>query len=124
MTSTDPVPDPVASTSRRPPSRTPWFFVLTLYFAEGVPYVLVNTVSVILYKRLGVTNATITFWTSLLYLPWVIKMLWGPVVDTKGTKRSWILITQLLMTVALAGLAVSLGLPGYFAISLAVFTLA
>jgi len=125
MTSTDPVPASVKdAAARRPASRSPWLFVPTLYFAEGVPYVLVNTVSVILYKRLGVANHTITFWTSLLYLPWVVKMLWGPIVDTRGTKRTWILITQLLMTVALAGLAVTLGLPGYFAITLGVFTLA
>jgi len=124
MTSTHPAPTPAPSTKARAASRSPWLFVPTLYFAEGVPYILVNTVSVILYKRLGVTNATITFWTSLLYLPWVAKMLWGPIVDTKGTKRTWILVTQLLMTVSLAALAGALGLPGYFAVTLAVFTLA
>jgi MFS transporter, PAT family, beta-lactamase induction signal transducer AmpG len=122
MTSTHPVPPPAPSEKTR--SRSPWLFVPTLYFAEGVPYVLVNTVSVILYKRLGLANHTITFWTSLLYLPWVVKMLWGPLVDTKGTKRKWILVMQLLMTASLAGLALSLGLPGYFAVTLAVFTLA
>src|SRR6185436_20925604 len=124
MTSPDPVPTPAHAAPPRRASRSPWLFVPTLYFAEGVPYILVNTVSVILYKRLGVANHTITFWTSLLYLPWVIKMLWGPLVDTRGTKRAWILITQLLMTVSLAGLALSLGLPGYFAVTLGVFTLA
>ena len=124
MTSTDPVPAPIPEAGPRPASRSPWLFVPTLYFAEGVPYVLVNTVSVILYKRLGVANHTITFWTSLLYLPWVAKMLWGPIVDTRGTKRTWILVMQLLMTVALAGLGLSLGLPGYFVVTLAVFTLA
>jgi len=107
----------------RPP-RSPWGFVPTLYFAEGVPYVLVNSVSVILYKRLGVTNAAIAFWTSLLYLPWVLKMLWGPLVDRRDTKRAWILATQLAMTVCLAALATAIGLPGFFAATLAVFTLA
>jgi MFS transporter, PAT family, beta-lactamase induction signal transducer AmpG len=124
MTSIDPVSKPAGRPVSRPAYRTPWLFVPTLYFAEGVPYVLVNTVSVVLYKRLGVANATIAFWTSMLYLPWVVKMLWGPIVDTRGTKRSWILVTQLLMTLCLAGLAVALGVPGYFAITLAVFTLA
>ena len=104
-------------------TRSPWAFVPTLYFAEGVPYVLVNSVSVILYKRLGVTNAAIAFWTSLLILPWVLKMLWGPLVDRKGTKRAWILATQLAMTVCLAALATAIGLPGFFAATLAVFTL-
>ncbi|MHB8077712.1 MAG: MFS transporter [Candidatus Krumholzibacteriia bacterium] len=107
-----------------PTPRSAWRFVPTLYFAEGVPYVLVNTVSVILYKRLGVTNTAIAFWTSLLYLPWVIKMLWGPLVDRRGTKRAWIVATQLAMTACLAAMAAAIGLPGFFAATLAVFTLA
>jgi len=104
--------------------RSPWVFVPTLYFAEGVPYILVNTVSVIFYKRLGVDNTAIAFWTSLLYLPWVAKMLWSPLVDTRGTKRGWILGAQLALTVCLAALALAAGLPGFFAITLAVFWLA
>ncbi len=68
-------------------SRSPWSFLPTLYFAEGLPYVLINTVSVILYKRMGIDNAHIAFWTSWLYLPWVIKMFWGPFVDVYSTKR-------------------------------------
>jgi len=105
------------------PSRSPWAFVPTLYFAEGVPYVLVNTVSVILYKRLGVANATIAFWTSLLYLPWVAKMLWGPLVDTHATKRTWILATQLGLAACLALIAAAIAGPGFFVVSLAAFTL-
>ena len=101
--------------------RSPWVFVPTLYFAEGVPYILVNSVSVILYKRLGMDNAAIAFWTSLLYLPWVAKMLWSPLVDTRGTKRNWILGTQLALTVSLAALAIGIGLPSAFAVTLAVF---
>jgi len=97
--------------------------VPTLYFAEGVPYILVNTVSVILYKRLEVDNATIALVTSWLYLPWVLKMLWGPLVDTRATKRQWILATQLLMAVGLFGVAASLGLPAFLPVSLAVFAL-
>jgi len=67
--------------------RTPWIFVPTLYFAEGIPYIIVNTVSVIMYKRVGISNELIGF-TSILYLPWVIKMLWGPLVDIYSTKRN------------------------------------
>ncbi len=104
--------------------RTPWAFVPTLYFAEGVPYILVNTVSVIVYKRLQVDNATIAFMTSWLYLPWVIKMLWGPLVDTRGTKRGWILGTQLLMTVCLAGVAAALRLPAFLPVTMAMFAVA
>lgn len=102
-------------------SRTPWAFVPSLYFAEGVPYILANTVSVILYKRLGVDNATIALVTSWLYLPWVVKMLWSPLVDTRGTKRQWILTTQFLLSIGLAGVAFSLGLPAFLPVSLAVF---
>lgn len=105
-------------------ARSPWRFVPTLYFAEGVPYILVNSVSVVLYKRLGVDNTAIAFWTSLLYLPWVAKMLWSPAVDSRGTKRGWILGTQLGLTACLAALAVGIGLPSAFAVTLAVFWLA
>jgi len=112
-----------SSGSRTPNPRTPWAFVPTLYFAEGVPYILVNTVSVILYKRLGVDNATIALVTSWLYLPWVIKMLWGPLVDTRATKRQWILTTQLMMAVGLLGVAASLGQAAFLPVSLAVFAL-
>jgi len=104
--------------------RNPWSWLPTLYFAEGVPYILVNTVSVILYKRMGVDNAQIAFWTSLLYLPWVIKMFWGPMVDLYSTKRSWILITQLILGGCFGFISFSLHLPSYFAISLIAFVAA
>jgi MFS transporter, PAT family, beta-lactamase induction signal transducer AmpG len=102
-------------------SRNPWTFIPTLYFAEGVPYILINAVSVILYKRMGVDNATLAFWTSFLYLPWVIKMFWGPIVDTHSTKRNWILGTQFTMTVCLALVAAAIQLPAFFAITLIAF---
>lgn len=101
--------------------RSPWAFVPSLYFAEGVPYILANSVSVILYKRLDVDNATIALVTSWLYLPWVVKMLWGPLVDARGTKRQWILATQLVLAACLLGVAGSLGLPAFLPLSLAVF---
>lgn len=66
----------------------PWLYIPTLYFAEGLPYVLVNTVSVIMYKALAIPNTLIGF-TSLLYLPWVIKPLWSPIVELKWSKRHW-----------------------------------
>jgi PAT family beta-lactamase induction signal transducer AmpG len=105
----------------RPNSRNPWSFVPTLYFIEGLPYILINTVSVILYKRMGVDNASITFWTSWLYLPWVIKMFWGPVVDTHSTKRSWLLSMHLAMGLELFFIAAALNFSGYFFPSLAAF---
>ncbi|HAF94905.1 MAG TPA: MFS transporter [Elusimicrobia bacterium] len=104
--------------------RNPWHFVPTIYFAEGLPYVIVNYVSVILYKNMGVSNARIAFWTSWLYLPWVIKMLWGPMVDMYGTRRKWTIYTQALMAFCLAAAAMSLGTAHFFTISLAAFAVA
>ena len=84
---------------------SPWAWVPTLYFAEGVPYVAVMTISLILYKRLGMSNTDITLYTSWLYLPWVIKPLWSPFVDMMKSKRWWIVTMQLLVGAALAGVA-------------------
>lgn len=110
-------------TSQRAASRNPWTFVPSLYFGEGLPYVLVNTVSVIIYKKMGVDNASIAFWTSWLYLPWVIKMFWGPLVDRYSTKRAWLLSTQLAMGLAMFFIAAVLNMEGYFFPSLAAFVL-
>lgn len=104
--------------------RSPWLFVSTLYFAAGVPYIVVNSVSIILYKQLGVTNEQISFWTSWLYLPWVIKMFWGPVVDVYSTKRNWILYTQLALVGGLSSLSLTLHLPHFFGLSLLVLAIA
>lgn len=100
----------------------PWLFIPTLYFAEGLPYVIVNEVSVVIYKGMNISNELIGL-TSLLYLPWVIKPLWSPVVDLFGTKRNWILLTQLLFVVGLALAAGSLHMGAFFTFSLAVFIL-
>ena len=85
--------------------RNPWAWVPTLYFAEGLPYVAVMTISLILYKQLGLSNAEITFYTSWLYLPWVIKPLWSPFIDVVKTKRWWITGMQLLIGAAFGGVA-------------------
>ncbi len=84
---------------------TPWLWVPTLYFAEGIPYVAVMTIAIVLYKQLGLSNAQITLYTSWLYLPWVIKPLWSPFVDVIKTKRVWILAMQLLIGAAFGGIA-------------------
>jgi PAT family beta-lactamase induction signal transducer AmpG len=108
----------------RSPSRDPWLFIPSLYFGEGLPYILVNTVSVILYKKMGVDNASIAFWTSWLYLPWVIKMFWGPLVDTKATKRTWVLATQAAMAACMLFTAWSLTSASFFFLSLGAFVAA
>ncbi len=79
----------------------PWTWVPTLYFAEGVPYVLVNTVSVIIFKKMGMSNGDVAMFTGLLYLPWVIKPLWSPFVDIIRTKRWWTVSMQIVMTAAM-----------------------
>lgn len=81
--------------------KTPWSWVPTLYIFEGLPYFVVNTISVIVLKRLGMDNGAIALYTGLLYLPWVVKPLWSPFVDVLRTKRWWILLTQMLMCLAI-----------------------
>ena len=92
-------------TSRNSTKGSPWGWVPTLYFAEGLPYVAVMTISLVLYKQLGLSNAEITFYTSWLYLPWVIKPLWSPFIDLIKTKRWWIRSMQLLIGAAFGGVA-------------------
>ncbi len=101
----------------------PWLWVPSLYFAEGIPYVLVMTLSVIFYKRMGISNAEIALYTSWLYLPWVIKPLWGPVVDILKTKRFWILVMQLCIGAGLAGVAFAIPVDRFFQLTLAFFWL-
>ena len=92
-------------TSKNSTKGSPWGWVPTLYFAEGLPYVAVMTISLVLYKQLGLSNAEITFYTSWLYLPWVIKPLWSPFIDLIKTKRWWIRSMQLLIGAAFGGVA-------------------
>ena len=84
---------------------SPWAWVPTLYFAEGLPNVIVTIVSLVLYKQLGLSNAEITFYTSWLNLPWVVKPLWSPFVDAVKTKRWWVITMQLLIGASLGGVA-------------------
>ena len=100
--------------------RSPWWWVPTLYFAEGIPYFVVNVISVTMFKRLGMPNGDLAMYTSLLYLPWVIKPLWSPFVDVIRTKRWWILLMQALCTAGFAALALSVS-PDVFGWSLVIF---
>lgn len=92
-------------------TRNPWWWIPTLYFAEGIPYVIVNNISVVLFKKMGLGNADVALYTSLLYLPWVIKPLWSPIVDILRNKRWWILAMQWLMMASFALTALSM--PGH-----------
>ena len=78
---------------------SPWMWIPTLYFAEGIPYFIVNNISVTMFTKMGVPNGAMALFTSLLYLPWAIKPLWSPFVDILKTKRWWILSMQILMSV-------------------------
>ena len=99
--------------------RRPWFWIPSLYFASGLPYVVVMTVSVIMYKRLGISNTDIALYTSWLYLPWVIKPFWSPLVDILRTKRAWILAMQLLVGAGLGGVALTIPTDDFFRNTLA-----
>ena len=107
----------------KPKTRNPWAWVPSLYFAEGIPYVIVMTLSVIMYKRLGISNTDIALYTSWLYLPWVIKPLWSPFVDLVKTKRYWIVIMQLIIGAGLAGVAFTIPVSSFFQYTLAFFWL-
>jgi PAT family beta-lactamase induction signal transducer AmpG len=102
---------------------SPWAWIPTLYFAQGLPYVVAMTVAVIMYKRLGISNTDIALYTSWLYLPWVIKPFWSPFVDLIKTKRWWIVTMQLLVGAGLAGVAFLIPMPFFFQATLAVLWL-
>ncbi len=108
---------------KKPSSRNPWVWVPSLYFTQGIPYVMVMSVSVMMYKNLNVSNADIAFFTSLLYFPWFLKFAWGPFIDMFKTKRFWTTTMQLLVGVALFGIAFSLPTPIYWSLTLIVFAL-
>lgn len=108
---------------KNPTQRNPWLWIPSLYFAEGLPYVAVMTVSVIMFKNMGISNTDIALYTSWLYLPWMIKSLWSPFVDILRTKRFWIVAMQLLIGGALAGVALTIPAGNFFKWSLAFFWL-
>jgi len=101
---------------------SPWWWVPTLYFAEGVPYFLVTSVSITLFTQLGMPNGQMALFTSLITFPWVIKPMWSPFVDVIHTKRWWILLMQALMCVAILLLA-WFAPQGYFTLALIFFTI-
>ena len=96
---------------KRLASISPWAWVSTLYFIEGIPYFIVNTISVIIFKDMGMDNGTLALLTSLIGLPWVIKPLWSPFVDILRSKRWWIAVTQGIMALTVLLIAFSLPHP-------------
>ncbi len=102
----------------------PWFWIPLLNFASGFPYVIIISVSVLMYKNLGISNEDIGLYTSLLYLPWVIKPLWSPFIDLHGTKRNWFLSMQLFISVAFLIVGFIIPTSHFFLLSLAIFWVA
>src|ERR1017187_6892781 len=121
MTSATTPPPQAKATESQPTSRNPWFWVPSLYFSQGIPYVIVMTMSVVMYKRLGISNTDIALYTSWLYLPWVIKPLWSPFVDITRTKRFWVVLMQFLVSFGLALVAFSVQGSTFFKWSLFLF---
>ncbi|MCC6485142.1 MAG: MFS transporter [Armatimonadetes bacterium] len=101
--------------------RNPWFFVPTLYFMQGLPYMVANMFSVAMYKKLGVANEVITLWTSLFVWAWTLKLLWGPFVDSNLTKRTWVIATQALILGMFCLAAWGITLPGFFGVTVFIF---
>jgi hypothetical protein len=102
-------------------TKNPWFWVPSLYLTESLPYVIIITVSVIMYKSLGVSNAYIGLYTSFLYLPWVIKPIWSPILELFGNKKKWFLSMQGILAVAFLGVGLTTGTSHFFIITLAFF---
>lgn len=109
--------------ARKGGKRNPWAWVPTLYFAEGLPYVVVMTIAIIMYKRLGLSNTDAAYYTAWLYLPWVIKPFWSPIVDVFRSKRWWVISMQLIIGAGLAGVAFTLPTSSFLQWSLAFFYL-
>ena len=103
--------------------RNPWAWVPSVSFSQGVPYVAVMMLSTVMYKNLGISNADLAFYTAWLYLPWVVKPLWSPIVEMFGTKRRWTVLMQLLGGAGLAAVALSLHAPDFFRWTLVIFWL-
>ena len=91
---------------------SPWAWVPSVNFAEGIPYVIVITLSVVMYKQFGMSNGDVAFYTGWFYLPWLIKPLWSPVVDVLRSRRWWIVAMEMLVAVGLASIAFTLPLKG------------
>ena len=102
-------------------NRNPWLFVPSTYFMEGLPYGVINILSAIVYTRLEIPNDVFIFWTSWLYLPWVLKMFWAPLVEGNSTKRRWILATQYALALCFLFIALTLQTSNFFMASVCGF---
>ena len=104
-------------------NRSPWTWIPSLYFFQGIPYSIVMITSGLIYKTMGVSIASFAFWTSLLYLPWAIKPLWSPYIDVVSTKRNWVVWTQFLLGIAFIAVGSLMPLSFFYPATIAVFAL-
>ena len=98
--------------------RSPITWIPTAYFAMGLPFVFLNMVTVLMFKGLGVEDKLITFWTSLILLPWTLKPLWSPFLELFKTKKFFVIATQLITGITFGLVAFSLQLPHFFSIAI------
>ncbi len=103
--------------------RSPWAWVPTLYFFQGIPYSIVMITSGLIYKTMGISIASFAFWTSLLYLPWTIKPLWSPYIDVISTKRNWVVWTQILLGIAFIAVGICLPLSFFYPLTLLILAI-
>lgn len=108
-------------TTKLIPSPLRW--IPSLYFAMGLPFVVLNMVSAVLFKDLGIGDAQIAFWTSLIMWPWSVKFLWSPLLELYRTKRFWVIAAQMACGVLFGVAALAIHLPAFFAITIALFAL-
>jgi MFS transporter, PAT family, beta-lactamase induction signal transducer AmpG len=106
-----------------PKDRSPWTWIPTLYFFQGIPYSIVMITSGLIYKTMGISIGSFAFWTSLLYLPWAIKPLWSPYIDVVSTKRNWVVWTQLLLGMAFIAVGIAMPLAFFYPVTLGIFAL-
>ena len=111
------------SVAEKKTTGNPWLFVPSLFFLEGIPYFIVSTVSVTMFKRLGISNAEIGLWTSLITWPWILKMLWGPLVESTSTKRKWIVGTQILGIITMLCVSMTITMENFLTPTLVVLTI-
>ena len=96
---------------------SPWAYIPTAYFMEGVPYAVINILSAVFYTKMGIANDVFIFWTSWLYLPWVLKMFWSPFIEGNKTKRFWVLLTQYVLAWIFLFIALSINTGAFFTLS-------
>ncbi len=99
--------------------KSPIRWIPTAYFAMGLPFVVLNMVAVLMYNGMGVDKELITFWTSLILLPWTFKFLWSPFLELFGTKKAYVVATQMITGVAFGLVALALGSSHFFAVTIA-----